>query len=244
MICFLVWIFKLIENVILCLHRFLIQTRFSWLFIFCTKKQREELTCKAYRKHPVSLGPSDTLFDWEDNLVQALKPSASVLICGAGKGRELDALTKRGFKCVGFDLSFKTDKVLCASFDQFIQMHLKNYATFDVIWFGWGSFSHLLDDHEVNKILDAFLEHSPNACLVLSVFPSVCMGQFDRMVRTFWFKFFLRKQLPLDVHYFNHCGFVRSYQSDWFDAVLNENQLKPLIFNAKPYPHALLHKQN
>jgi hypothetical protein len=121
------------------------------------------------------------LFPWEEHVIDRFlpPPPARVLVGGAGGGREVFALAKRGYEVVAFEPSQKLAETMAASCTggmrvavyraryedlpallpvgrQGTEAYLDCMEKFDAALLGWGSFSHLKTEQRRIEVLQAF----------------------------------------------------------------------------------------
>jgi hypothetical protein len=146
------------------------------------------------------------LFEWEDlAITEPPFPQAGrILLGGAGGGRELVQLCRRGFDVVAFEpselcdgarqaiSSFPNSAVVRASYRDLVaaaQEHtgpLASYvldASFDAVLFGWQSFDYVLTGSDRHDLLCAIRTIAPKAPLLLSFWmvQSAENGRLDRL---------------------------------------------------------------
>jgi hypothetical protein len=126
----------------------------------------------AYR--PGAAAFTSDLFPWEGRLIDAQfpKPPATVLIGGAGGGREALALERRGYRVVAFEPAealatalYRTQNGRTGAIEVFVgryqdlpvlhspngsrtSIDLRQRPKFDAALMGWASFSHVRSDAE------------------------------------------------------------------------------------------------
>jgi hypothetical protein len=151
------------------------------------------------------------LFDWELRAIAEppFPRSGRILLGGAGGGRELVELCRRGFDVVAFEpsgrlcesarqviASFPRADVVQASYRDLVNAanehagplapHVLN-TSFDAIFFGWASFNFALADLNACELLSAARLISPQAPILLSVGMSLAetgrLGRLRRVLR-------------------------------------------------------------
>lgn len=124
-----------------------------------------ELTFVMYACHPMAAPRSENeLNEWENAWISSDLPTppATVLVGGAGKGREVRALHERGYRVVAFEPvqdfvrqapSLKDVIFLKGSYEDLAEPDtgeaerfcraVESHAPYDAVLLGWGSFSHV-----------------------------------------------------------------------------------------------------
>ena len=123
-------------------------------------EQKELLSLALYTRR----GPtSSELFSWERDWFERRLPGprSRVLVGGAGEGREVFALERRGFRVDAFDPSIRALDLLPSAHRKVAQASYADLdpglsgvgplkwlqgRRYDAMLFGWGSFAHLLTD--------------------------------------------------------------------------------------------------
>jgi SAM-dependent methyltransferase len=167
--------------------------RAELLLAFLHEQHYEEFTLRTYSQLRAYL-PGGVIFEggltsWESALLEhpAVPRSGRVLLAGAGGGRELLALGNRGYEVFAFEPSeeLRQGAVEVASRFRGSCCVGGKYADlmrapegvgplacatppFDLVCFGWGSFTHLLNRAEQLAALRAARTLAPTAPLVLS----------------------------------------------------------------------------
>lgn len=209
-----------------------------------------------------------SLFDWEKKLLQAPFPSSGkILVGGAGGGREVSALLKRGYRVWAFDpvSTFVRDmelvgdgheglKVWQDSYENFSQNastdsgnYFREHSIddFDGVVLGWGSFSHLLSDSSRCDLLQVIRKIAPKAPVLLSFLTrnESQTSRWDRM-RPFLRKSFrmmgARNQLKEGDTFYPGSGFVHLFSPEEILELASESGYHVFVFEKVPYPHALL----
>lgn len=170
------------------------------LLLTCTSREsRDAITAAVYaRQLDYSRGGrtfARGLMDWEDRFITSsgLEKGAHVLIGGAGGGREIVALTGKGFRVTAFEPNpvlaadaareAKTRPgtvALVGGYDDFVDgankgigplAGLRDSAPFDAVILGWASFAHVLEEGQRRAVLMAARTLSPDGPLLLSYHP-------------------------------------------------------------------------
>ncbi|MEE2644668.1 MAG: hypothetical protein VYD19_07015, partial [Myxococcota bacterium] len=136
----------------------------DFLFAMTTPEEKAMITaaCYATTTHTQGQG-TQGFFDWERGWYAAHLPPApaKLLVAGAGWGRELAALSKRGYLVSGFDPVPPTASLIPAGTtliqgdfqgwvdavnagDQSSALGQLSSQRFDAVILGWGSLSHAL----------------------------------------------------------------------------------------------------
>jgi SAM-dependent methyltransferase len=140
------------------------------------------------------------LFDWEEKLMSAspFPEQGRLLLGGAGAGRELAPLCRRGFQIVAFEPApelaaaaravardYPGAAVVQASYEDLVDAVARGSGplvgavrghAFDAVILGWGSFSHVLDPARQKRLLEASRQLSPSGPLLLSYFAASAEG--------------------------------------------------------------------
>lgn len=136
------------------------------------------------------------LYDWERDLLSAniLPTSGRILLTGAGGGREIKALHDRGYAVWGFELAdalaagarelvskLPDTSFIQASYEEYVKLfepegdRLRKWIedqTFDIVWLGQGSYTHLTDPKVRLAVLEVSRKLAPRAMVVVSAFAS------------------------------------------------------------------------
>lgn len=243
------------------------------LFAYLPASARNELTIAAYDSTPAYAFESYVarrgLFAWEQAILrEPLVPaSGRVVLAAAGGGRELVALAERGYEVFAFEPSlfllqaaervaraYTGVSVRRASYADLVARARGRAGALDgvdlsasLVWFGWGSFTHLTDPREQLEVLRAARELWPDAPVVVSFFlrkehqvddgsPSVRMRRALRLV--------LGKlngaKPPEGLEYQTHEGFSYSFGREEIERLFAGAGYQAALFKDEPFPHALL----
>jgi hypothetical protein len=132
------------------------------------------------------------LYDWEEACIHTppFPQTGRILLGGAGGGRELSQLCKRGFHVVAFEpceryfhgasqvvSEYPGSSVICASYADLVAAVTDRSGplagailnqSFDAVLFGWGSINYVLSEPDRLALLRAVLAIAPKAPLLLS----------------------------------------------------------------------------
>ena len=212
------------------------------------------------------------LFEWERRAItEAPFPQAGrILLGGAGGGRELVQLCRRGFDVVAFEpyeqlcegarqavASFPNSVVVRASYRDLVTAaqehtgplasHVPN-AVFDAVLFGWASFNHVFTGLDRRELLCAARRIAPKAPLLLSflMVRDVENGRLDRLRPC------IRRicellgspsaRCPGDV-FWPHAGFTHLVSQGDLEAAAGDSGYRILYFRTSDCPHAMLMPQ-
>ena len=148
------------------------------------------MTLERYRTHARAAWPADIgLKPWEEEWFSEdlPPPPAGVLVGGAGKGREANALSNRGYQVVAFDpvgdfvdegIRNPAVRFLSGSYGDLVdpntphalgmRRHVESAAPFRAVVLGWGSFSHLPSRRERVDLLKRCRALCPRGPLLAS----------------------------------------------------------------------------
>lgn len=233
--------------------------------------KRDAVTAAAYSRAreflPKGAVFEQGLFSWERALLARpeMPRHGRVLVAGAGGGREVKALVERGYEVFAFEPAAElceacrgilghhsTDHVAQGTYRDLVRAvdgdgPLAGFAgPFDLVWLGWGSFSHITatDDHAA--VLAAIKSLAPDAPVVSSFFlrrpTSAPEGGISRL------RGGLKRMLGL-VGGRKESSAVEFWPSVGFTYTFDEAELRSLfracgysiaVFEPDPYPHALI----
>ncbi len=210
------------------------------------------------------------LFDWEEQALEdpSMPRSGRILVGACGAGRELFALQKRGFFVMGFDpcqpfvqaaqshLDASKAQVVRASYDDFVKAlqsrsgeffeRLKQ-APFDAVFFGWGSFSHVLPQASRLELLRACKSLAPKACLLLSFSMDLSpnptksgKGRARDSLRKLFQAMGAQGISEDGDHFYPEGGFLANLRKEELYALAFEAGYRVAWLKSFPYPHALL----
>ncbi len=212
------------------------------LFAFLPEERRGELTRYLYDADGSYVGQDamSGLFEFERAiLAQPEIPKAGrVLLGGAGGGRELRELAARGYEVVAFEpsraLSAELTRVaaaipgcrgLRAGYEDLLHAArgsgpLAGLGAFELVWFGWGSLTHVTDLGDVEEVLRATRTVAPGAVLAATIGlwrdTLQAMGHLRKersraVVRAAYAKLGGRPPPPVSYRFFPSSGFSRLF---------------------------------
>lgn len=242
------------------------------LLAYVSPAQRDAITAVRYA-HAAEYLPNGQVFEqglfgWEKALLARLQlPSpARVLLAGAGGGRELRQLVARGDQVFAFEPVAE----LCAGWRgtsdgragvEIVQGAYQDLVRlagngdgplaglrgpFDLVWLGWGSFTHVTVATEQAAVLASVRSLAPAAPVIASFYlhPLVLKrdGGIARLRRA------LRRLLghlggrneTASVEYWDNVGFTYTYSEAELRALFHAAGYSVAAFEPDPYPHALL----
>lgn len=148
-----------------------------------------DLTVDAYSRSR----PRTALFEWEHRWFETELPAppARLMVGGAGKGLEVEALAARGYRVVAFDpvrawantAAKELVPTRCEAFlegcyediahpdgraERVLAHELRQRSPYDAILLGWGSFTHVVEEIDRVAILKQLLSMCPRGPLLLS----------------------------------------------------------------------------
>lgn len=138
----------------------------------------EELHTLTSARYARSRSARRELFDWERTWFERdlPPPPARVLVGGAGHGRELAWLDRRGYEIVAFDPACPSARVHELGYEDFVAPTSRARATalgtirggapYDAVIFGWGSYTHVAGHELRTEVLRAMRELSDGPLLV------------------------------------------------------------------------------
>jgi len=147
------------------------------------------------------------LFDWEERLTTspAFPAGGRLLLGGAGAGRELAPLCRRGYRIVAFEPAaelaaaarlvargYPDADLVQASYRDLVDAVVRGSGplveavrggVFDAVILGWGSFPHVLDTTEQRDLLEVTRTLAPHGPLLLSFFATAPLdaGRMERL---------------------------------------------------------------
>lgn len=212
------------------------------LFAFLPEERRRDLTSHLYDADGSYVGGDalSGLFDFERDILDhpAVPRTGRVLLGGAGGGRELRELAGRGYEVVGFEPSqvlatelarvaegYAGCRGLRASYEDLPRAAtgegpLAGLGAFDLVWFGWGSLTHVTEIDEIVRVLRAAREVAPGAVLAATVGlwldSSQAMGGLRKersraLLRSVYAKVGGRPPPPVSYRFFPSSGFSRLF---------------------------------
>ena len=205
------------------------------------------------------------LFDWEETWLAARLPPAPalVLVGAAGGGREAVVLAQRGYHVTAFDPREEGSTrcrtrlgegatVVTTSYEALARAVLdgeRNEASpiaalrFDAVLLGWGSFGHVLDARERERLLDALVRVCPEGPILASFPLAKADGREGRMERGGrWVGRRLGALRSVGPHqprrlfYGSHYGFVAMLSRDEITA-LGRRVGRETLWGSGAYPH-------
>lgn len=242
------------------------------LLAFLSPHHRDEYTFRSYSSLRAYLPGGATfeggLFDWELALLEhpVVPRSGKVLLAGAGGGRELRALIERGYSVFGFEpaeallkgaraVAEEGRRATCVQ-GRFADLHLAVRgqgplagapAPFDLIYFGWGSFTHVTRAQEQLEVLQAALALGPRAPLILSFWVrqqplDSKRDRFRRGVRRLLARLGGAEPDPgLVVH--DECGFAYLFERSQLETLAARAGYRVALFAEEDFAHAVLSPQ-
>ena len=207
----------------------------------------------------------DELFAWEKHLIEEYFPAppARILIGGAGGGREAFSLAEQGYEIMAFDIA----KVLVKSMQQRIgslpikAFHgayedlwgeskngselpsSKELGVFDAFIIGWGSFSHLLDEHDRLQLLRTAKSLVPKGAPILLSFLPAVNTTGKHLQNPEKAREVMKTAAPTRPHDFQaRMGFIHRFHENEILSLFEEAELE-LCYNGMfkgTYPHMLV----
>jgi hypothetical protein len=258
-------------------YRFHAVLRDELLFAWLDPAQRDAVTQHAYSRQHIYLPGGATfergLFDWEKTALALpqVPRTGRVLLGAAGGGRELQGLAAMGYEVTAFEPNPTLlegtraiarrwgDRVtvLQGTYDDMIAAacegtgplaSLRERGGFDLVIFGWGSFTHVIDPSRQRELLRAAHALAPQAPLLLSFFTRQeagdgPVGNAERLRRRLRHAFALLGRpsaAPAGLGYEAGGGFVYSFTVGEIQALAFEAGYLVERFEPLPFPHALL----
>ncbi len=255
------------------LHRSQEIARDEVLFAFLRDDARHEVTVASYgevREYvPGGTLFESGLFEWERRLLEhpVVPRSGRVLLGAAGGGRELKALAERGYEVLAFEPSdalFKAAQALGATlsgasvrkadYRDLIESERGASSVFaarelavDLVWLGWGSLSHVLDERTRLDLLSALRRGAPKAPLLLSFHaypsaPGAKAGGAVKLRRALRRAFALvgAPEPPSSLEFDSGSGFSWAFSREELERLFVQAGYREEMFSFEPYPHALL----
>jgi SAM-dependent methyltransferase len=232
-------------------------------------RHRSEFTLLAYSRLSVYLPGGETfqwgLVPWERRVLEhpALPRKGRVLLAGAGGGRELQALAERGFSVFAFEptdallkgaqqVAAKCGDSRCvkASYLDLVSAvsgsgPLASIPTpVDLVYFGWGSFTHLTKTDEQLATLQAARLLAPRAPLVLSFWvrwtPTDSRSERLRQRLRSTLARAASVKNPPGLTFHSRSGFGYCFERSEFEALVERAGYRVLSFIEEEFPHAVL----
>lgn len=242
--------------------------RTELLLGFLPERHRSEFTFLAYSRLTGYLPGGDAyqwgLVPWELRLLEhELVPrTGKVLLAGAGGGRELEALCDRGYSVFAFEptrVLFEGAKSVAARFGatcvqgSFADLPLavgglgplaSAPAPFDLIYFGWGSFTHITRPEEQLAALVAARALGPTAPLVVSFWlrwPTVDSRsqRFRKVLRAVLMRAGAVEP-PEGLTFQTSSGFAYLFDRQEFETLARRAGYRVELLSDADFPHALL----
>jgi hypothetical protein len=200
------------------------------------------------------------LFDWERKIfAHASFPArGTILVGGAGAGRESTALGKLDFRVTAFEalpaLSSSGNGILTADYEDFIAAadgrdgpltETIRKESFDAVLFGWGSFSNVLDPGKRLALLKAARAIAPHAPLVLSflaasTLPPGLIGRLRGNLRALFRALGCRHVAQEGDCFLSTAGFSHLFSPTELRELAESAGYRIVTGDFLPYPHALL----
>jgi hypothetical protein len=245
------------------------------LYAYLPPSARNEMTIQAYSTG--SIGYAERRYNrekglsvWEKELLEAspCPPPGRVALMAAGGGREMVALNQRGYSVTAFEPSPALRRAAenLASELSGATVHDASYADLvafaegkastvlerldlsaDLVWLGWGSFTHLTEPSEQLAVLRAIRHIWPAAPVALSFFllgpnfenPAAPSVRVRSALRATFQK--LGGAVPPAGLYFNtQEGFSYSFDKAEVERLFAEAGYRAEVFREEPFPNALL----
>ncbi len=208
------------------------------------------------------------LFDWESDVLASLHfpKSGRILLGAAGGGRELLALSERGFEVVAFEPNARLRagaeavarahpraSVIDATYADLVQAargrtgplaDVVASGPFDGVILGWGSLTHLMTSEEHLELLKATRACAPCGPTLISFFmrPTAPNGNSERLragLRAL-FSTLGAKQPPDGIGYEMGTGFVYYFTEEEVHRLAFEAGYEVAHLRAHSFPHAVL----
>lgn len=202
--------------------------------------------------------PYHGLFSWEDIATKNFfpPPPAKILIGGAGSGRELILLGKKGYYLSGFEpiLISATHAKSCVPKEKLLVFQkgkyedlvkgtlqeIEKYKPYDAVILGWGSISHILDPNMHKFILQKVRNVCPNGPILLSWRRASYASPKVRFLRKIFSFCKLRTSSERDYFRFD-LGFCHSFSKDEIENLAKSTNNSIAFYeDEKTYPHAVL----
>jgi hypothetical protein len=184
------------------------------------------------------------LFDWEREIIENDFPNnGTILVGGAGGGREVKALIELDYYVIASEPSSKAFselkklegekcKVFQTSYSEWIAQKLFSFERIDAVLLGWGSFSYLYSNAERVAFLRYIRKIAPSAPVLLS-FLCPALGPRSRLEKLRWFT--NAGDAFNSVH-----GFVHFSTPEEIKGLAHSTGYAIKKGNLIPYPHVLL----
>jgi hypothetical protein len=204
------------------------------------------------------------LFEWELEALRRMQVPAggTILLGGAGAGRELVGLCRLGYSVAAFEPSPRLVAGLRAVAEREPGSSVAegSYADllparrgrgplaelvarrFDGVVFGWGSFSHVLSEQERSAVLEATRAIAPGAALLISHLPTQpgAVGLARRRLRAVLSRISAPGLEQPVTGFLPEGGFYVGLGSDGLRDIAEAAGYHVASSNPHPYPHAIL----
>lgn len=243
------------------------------LFAYLPPSARNEITIQAYSVGggyaEGSYNREKGLLSWEKDLLQAphCPRSGRVALMAAGGGREMLELHRLGYSITAFEPSpvlrraaqglareLSGAAVHDASYADLVAFARRGSSSLegvdlsaDLVWLGWGSFTHLTDPNEHLSVLQAVRQIWPSAPVVLSFFlrgpdfenPKARNVRVREALRAA-FRKLGGDASPPGLFFSPHEGFSYSFDRAEIEQLFARSGYRAQVFQEEPFPHALL----
>jgi len=254
------------------LYRLFEALRDEVLLAFVAPEQRDAVT-EAIYSHASGYLPGGLIFEqglflWEKALLARpeVPRRGRVLLAGAGGGRELKAFAERGYEVFAFEPSeelcvgcravsgIRGDaQVARGGYADLVRLardgngRLAGFrGPFDVVWMGWGSFTHVTVAEDHAAILESIRSLAPAAPVILSFYLHSAapqrQGKIQRLRQAMRriLQYFGGKNVSWSVEYWTGVGFTYTFAEVELRSLFHAGGYSTVILEADPYPHALL----
>jgi SAM-dependent methyltransferase len=239
-------------------HVLIEETLAAWL----TETERDAVTAEIYGRQS-SYGPRGAhfeagLFDWEERALEVAgsPPGGTLLLGGAGGGRELAALVARGFEVVAFEPSELVEQaaslplsratVVRASYADLVRAveegsgplapHLR---AFDGVVLGWTSLMHVTGARSRERLLRAIRACAPEARVLASFWtPASDAASVRARVRRALSRLGARAEPGL--RFAAHAGFYQPLDRDALEALARATGYRVALYEERGAGHAVL----
>ena len=243
-------------------------------FLLTSEQEREAINSHINARDPLFPPTSDMyragLTEWENAAIRqaALPRGATILVGGAGAGREITALAANGFRAIGFDPNRSlvgqgqgpvraAGGLLCeGSYDDVIELaelgtgrlrELMKGTHVDCVLMSWGSLSYVLGNDVRVRLLRAWRRLMPEAPLIVSfpTFPPPPAWQEGgitsrpSVLRWLWSRAPERWPQP-GMRYLPRVGFAMAVDSDVLRELAGASGYVVDAVKLPQYAHALL----